>query len=414
MFVMKHLFCVLGILTLAIFVFGPISVSAQTVDTAEQARIQELQAIVVQLLRLVAELQQRLLVVQQQAQMPAVLACGQAKITWTGVSGATDYVLYRNGVEVYNGKNLEFLDKGLMPGVTYAYTVRAKNAGGLGPVSPVQTITIPPQCPPAIPNIWTQEGTVCGGTVQVFWGRVQGADFYEVFRGNARVFSGNTTSYIDRGLVSGNSYAYKVRAGNSGGLGQFSQETSVKASVVCPPAAPKVPTVKDPVSDSVAREGMFDIAIHGVPSGATAQSGGGEVDILGFLVSAKRSPIVIGRVDVEFSDRPWLFLSSVEIRDGGRTLSKIEVVQDSFVKVGDSAYRLRFSNFALEIPEGGSKTVTVRVVAQANLLLVQPRALIVSIPTNGVFGKDEAGVTHEGPNEQKAPAFTKTFFVKRP
>ncbi len=406
----------LGIAFIGVFTIGvafqPAPAFAQSTDSSEEGQIKELQAIVVQLLKIVVELQRQLLAARQ-AQAPAAIGCGQAEITWAKVSGATEYVLYRTGLEVYSGKDLKFVDKGLAPGVQYVYTVRARNAGGLGPASPAQIITTPLQCAPAAPFVWAQEGSVCGGSVQVFWSRVQGADFYEVFRGNTRVFSGNIFSFADRGLTASGSYVYKVRAGNSGGLGAFSQGVSLKASAICPPTAPKTPEVKEPVVGSVAREGILTAAIQSSPSGATVQSEGLGVNVLSFKASAKLSSIFINRVDVEFSDRPWLFLSAVELRDGSRTVSKIEISQDSFVKTGDTSYRLSFTNFTIQVPEGGAKTISVFVVAREGLLVDPPKALTVSIPANGVRGKDEAGITHEAPGVQEAASFVKTLFVKR-
>lgn len=413
----KIVLCALGIAFIGGVTFGSAPVFAQGTVPAEQAQITELQAIVVQLLKIVAELQRQLLVRQlaEQAQVPvpAVPGCGQAEITWVSVPGATEYILYRTGLEVYKGKDLKFIDKGLAPGVQYAYTVRARNAGGLGPVSSVQTITIPSQCAPSAPFVWAQEGDVCGGNVQVFWTQVQGAGFYELFRGNTRAFSGTTLSFTDRGLTPSGSYKYKVRAGNSGGLGEFSQEASAKASVVCPPAAPKTPVVKDPVADNVAREGTFTVVIQGSPSGVTVESEGSGANVLAFRASAKLSPIFINRVDVEFSDRPWLFLSVIELREGSRILSKVEISQDSFVQTGDGRYRLSFSNFSVEVPEGGVKTISVFVVARGGLLVDPPKQLTVSIPANSLRGRDEAGITHQAPGAQEASAFVKSFFVKK-
>ena len=411
----KIAFFALGTALIGVFTFGvafgPSAVFAQNADTSGQEQIKELQTIVVQLLKLVAELQRQLLVARQ-AQALGVPLCGQAEIAWERVSGATDYVLYRRGVEVYSGKNLRFADTGLMPGAQYAYTLAARNAGGLGPASPVQTATISSQCPPPAPVVWGQEG-VCGGNAQIFWSQAQRADFYEVFRGTTHVFSGNTVSFVDRGLKAGKIYTYKARAGNTGGLGVFSQETSVKASAICPPAAPEAPTVAGPLLASVAKEAMFFVAIQKSPSGSTAQSEGPGVNVLAFKASADLSSVVVDRIDLEFSDRPWLFLSSVEIRDGSRAVSKIEVSQDSFVKTGDNSHLLRFANFAISIPKDGSKTISIRVVAKDNLLVDPPKELTVSIPANGVRGRDEAGLLHEGPGVQESSAFVKPFFVKR-
>ncbi|OHA64132.1 MAG: hypothetical protein A2843_02110 [Candidatus Wildermuthbacteria bacterium RIFCSPHIGHO2_01_FULL_48_27b] len=416
---MKGTVFALGIaLLIAVFALGAIlaPVFAQSEDVTEQERINELQAIIVQLLQLIIELQQKLLAVRfVQPPVPAaptISNCGQAEVAWDRVSGASGYVLYRNGFEVYSGKNLEFLDTGLAPGATYAYTVRAKNAGGLGSVSPVKTTTIPLQCPPASPFVWAQEG-ICGGNVQVTWSASPGALFYEVFRGSTRVGGGSVFSFVDRGLGAGKAYTYKVRAGNAGGWGSFSQEVSAKASAVCPPAAPAVPEVGSPFLEDIAQEGIITLAIQGSPSGATAQSGAGGVNILSFRASVIDSSIVIERLDVEFTDRPWLFLSAVEIRDGSQAVATVEVGESSFTAVEDDRYRLSFPGLAVQVGEGKTKTLSVRVVAKENLLLAEPRALTVSIPAGSVRGRDQIGVVHSVPATQEASVFSKTFFVKR-
>ena len=137
------------------------------------------------------------------------------------------------------------------------------------------------------------------------------------------------------------------------------------------------------------------------------------MSILSFRVSTEHSPVVVERIDVEFTDRPWLFLSAVEIRDGSLTVANIEVAKSSFTATGDDRYRLSFPGLAVQIGEGKSKTLSVRVVAQENLLLAEPRALTVSIPANSVRARDQIGVVHSIPAVQEASVFAKTFFVKR-
>ena len=130
------------------------------------------------------------------------------------------------------------------------------------------------------------EASVCGGNIQVWWNKTQGAAFYELFRGNVRVFGGFAVSFIDRGLDTETEYIYKVRAGNSGGVGEFSQEVNIKSSAICPPlapGAPDAPRIGSPsLDDDRAEEGILTFAMHGNPSRVTAQSGGGSVDILSF------------------------------------------------------------------------------------------------------------------------------------
>jgi len=413
---MKSGFLFFSIITIAIFTLGaaftPVPVFAQSIQENEQEQIEELQALLSQLILLVAQLQQQLLAIVQ-AQALTTYTCGQAEIAWEKVSGASGYVLYRNGREVYSGRDLKFVDTGLAPGIQYAYTVAARNAGGLGPASLVKTITTSVQCPPPPPSLWTQEG-ICGGSIQASWNQAPEAHFYEVFRSKKRVFRGNTLFFLDQGLRAGRSYTYMVRAGNTGGLGEFSQEVKTKASAICPPEAPQALVVGTPfLNDSDAQEGIITFSPQERPSGVTVQSGERGKNILSFRVGAKLSPITIERVDVDIADRPWLFLSTIEIRDGSRVVASVDAEQNRFSKVGDSTYRLSFTGLAMKVAEGRSKTISVRVVAKDGLVLTEPRHMTVSIPANSVRTRDEINITHFGPGIGEAGNFVKPFFVKR-
>lgn len=410
---MKSIFLTFSIITVVIFslgvAFAPVPVFAQSTQADEQERIAELHALVSQLLLMVIELQQQLLVAMQAQALAAGPACGQAEISWEKVSGVRDYVLYRNDIEVYSGRDLKFTDTGLAPSTLYAYTIRTRNAGGLSPASLVQTITTSSQCPPSAPSIFAQAG-VCGGAIRVSWNRAHDATFYEVFRGKARVFGGNTISFTDRGLRAERDYTYKVRAGNAGGLGEFSQEIEATASAVCPPLAPNAPKVGTPFLDeSAAQEGILTFEIRGGSSGTKIRperSG----TVLSFVAKAKLSPIIIERVDVEFSDRPWLFLSDIAIRGGSGNTISIKPDEDAFTRIDGTSWRVRFSGLAIEVQEGRSRTISVRVTAKENKNLIDSREIDVSIPMGSVRGRDEIGVAHFGPSTN---TFVKTFFVEK-
>ena len=51
-------------------------------------------------------------------------------LAWDAVSGAEGYRLYRNGVQIYNGTAVSYIDTGLSAETTYAYAVEAFNSGG--------------------------------------------------------------------------------------------------------------------------------------------------------------------------------------------------------------------------------------------------------------------------------------------
>ena len=126
----------------------------------------------------------------------------------------------------------------------YAYAVRARNAGGLGPQSDPVSVTTP-AAPPAKPAgllaaashdsvllSWTDPGD----------GSITG---YQVLRGpgadNLAVLVDDTgdaaASYTDSTVDAETGYAYAVRARNAGGLGPQSDPVSV-TTPAAPPAKP--------------------------------------------------------------------------------------------------------------------------------------------------------------------------------
>ena len=68
-------------------------------------------------------------------------------VTWkapiVNASAVADYVLYRDGAEVYSGKALNYIDRGVEIGKTYTYTVKARYAGNvMSEASEASTVTL--------------------------------------------------------------------------------------------------------------------------------------------------------------------------------------------------------------------------------------------------------------------------------
>ncbi|MGG3623865.1 fibronectin type III domain-containing protein [Bacillus gobiensis] len=62
-------------------------------------------------------------------------------LTWTAVSGATSYKVYRDGVSVGSPTTNSFNNTGLTASTEYDYQVSAVNAAGEGTKSAVLTVT---------------------------------------------------------------------------------------------------------------------------------------------------------------------------------------------------------------------------------------------------------------------------------
>jgi fibronectin type 3 domain-containing protein len=169
----------------------------------------------------------------------ATISASSISITWTAVSGAVSYNVYRsvsldgtyekanNSVIVSNS----FLDTGLNAATTYYYKVTAVNAGGESVQSnTVFTITSP--------NAPTELSAEAKNTkiINITWANVSGAASYNVFRSLTvdGIYEKVNTStigenkYTDTNLSKGTTYYYKVTAVNAGG--ESVQSNSVNAT----------------------------------------------------------------------------------------------------------------------------------------------------------------------------------------
>ncbi|HTQ37169.1 MAG TPA: hypothetical protein VMH77_09045 [Steroidobacteraceae bacterium] len=177
----------------------------------------------------------------------------QVALTWSAVSGATTYSVYRStsaGVaettanRIAAGLNsVAYTDTGLTNGITYHYAVTASNSGGESGES--SEVAATPQ--PAKPNAPAGLGANPGSTqVALAWNAISGATSYSVYRSTAagvavtaanRVASGlNSAAYTDMGLANDTTYYYVVTASNAGGESAASNEVSAMPQLAKPDA----------------------------------------------------------------------------------------------------------------------------------------------------------------------------------
>ena len=161
----------------------------------------------------------------------------QAVVSWTPVSGATSYTLYRgtsSGNETIYRSGItgsSFTDTGLTNGTTYYYKLTASNAAGeSGRSSEVSAQPTAPVTPPATPT--GVSATPGNAQATVAWSPVSGAKSYTLYRATspgaeATYRTGLTgSSFIDTGLTNGATYYYKLTASNSAGTSSLSVEVS--------------------------------------------------------------------------------------------------------------------------------------------------------------------------------------------
>ena len=138
-------------------------------------------------------------------------------LSWSGVSGATGYQIYRSPASTENyaligvTDILSYTDENLSSGtgyhyIVYAYTLNYNFQGGASPIADTSTN-------PSMINLKYKVGD---GKIRFAWTKVTGSTSYDLFIGDdvggyalLQTFTGNcAVTYIAEGLVTGNTYQF--------------------------------------------------------------------------------------------------------------------------------------------------------------------------------------------------------------
>lgn len=154
----------------------------------------------------------------------------QVSLSWTAVSGAVSYKVYRvtgsscpatsGGTVIASGlTGTTFVDITALNGTDYAYFVTAMNASNCeGAKSSCVTAKPSPCTAPAAPSSVAATATA-SNQITVSWSSVSGASSYKVYRSDGSCPGGTfallasgvtTTSYVDNSVVAPNAYSYQV------------------------------------------------------------------------------------------------------------------------------------------------------------------------------------------------------------
>lgn len=154
----------------------------------------------------------------------------QALLSWTGVTGATSYNVYRDGAMIRSGTTaLTFNNTGLTNGATYKYRVAGVVGTTAGPMS--NEVSATPTAPPT--GTSTLSFTAGNAQVTLNWTPVSGATSYKVFRNGTMIQENvNALTFTNTGLTNGTAYSYRVAAVNAGGTGPQSNSVSATPQTV--------------------------------------------------------------------------------------------------------------------------------------------------------------------------------------
>ncbi len=173
---------------------------------------------------------------------------GSVSLTWTVVSGATSYNVYRATSTGTLGTKTKigfptggaYLDSAVTNGTTYYYQVTAVNdAGESGGSSEVSATPKAPPPPPAPTGVAASAGY---SSATISWDAVSGAISYNIYwsttagvtPANGTKIAGATFPYLQTGLTNGITYYYVVTAVNANGESAPSSQVSATPSLATP------------------------------------------------------------------------------------------------------------------------------------------------------------------------------------
>ena len=173
---------------------------------------------------------------------------GKPKLTWSAVSGAASYRVYRSesrgtGYSLLGTTtSTSYVNTGAAVGKTYYYRVKAVNSAGTSAYSNIVSGTARTPAPAA--PVLKGGTSSASGKPQLTWAAVNGAAKYDVYRSNSadgtfsKVGSTDKTTYVNTGAAKGVTYFYKIRAVGASGASGFSNTVAIHvAGVVKAPAA---------------------------------------------------------------------------------------------------------------------------------------------------------------------------------
>ena len=173
---------------------------------------------------------------------------GKPMLTWTSMSAAEKYYIYRgtreSAIDYYaSSKTSTYIDISAVVDKTYYYWVTPVISGAEGSKSNMVSVKCTAASDTsAAPTAPTLKITTSAGKPQIYWNPVSGSVKYWIYRStDGKKFSyydkTTNTSYTNNSTEIGTTYYYKVKAVSANNA---ASDYSVSKSILCKPAAPSV------------------------------------------------------------------------------------------------------------------------------------------------------------------------------
>lgn len=269
---------------------------------------------------------------------------------WTGTADTWDFSLTLNGTTVIYQEGLTSssftvpLDSLLTNNLTYSWTARGRNAGGVGAWATARTFTTNDDPNPAIPTLDSPANGASGTGTETFrWSTATNATTYEIqiasdsgFTSIITTVTGLTKTYYTYTFSSSGTYYWRVRSTNGLGSSSYTSGRSVVETV--------------PVSDY--RTGL--VAEWKSDSGVTSDENGVSawVDTVGSLSASQGTTAnkpfysanqLNGKPVIRFTTSRWLTFSSTALTN----YTIIITYKASSFQAGNSNYLLAGSGLGI-------------------------------------------------------------------
>ena len=187
---------------------------------------------------------------------------------------------------------------------------------------------------------------------------------------------------------------YQAANGIAPAIGYFGPKTRAAMSVVS--TVPGTTPGTTPVVVADGTDGSITAADAAyVSSGATFKKGDTQ-NIYDVRLSATGGKVAVTRLDVKFSERPWLTLSKLVLKDTTGTVIAEKTLSSAAdateVTVG-SDYRVRFENFNYVVTPGTDATLVVSATSMAASDKITTQTVTVSIPASAIRTVNGKGYT---------------------
>lgn len=164
---------------------------------------------------------------------------GGIKISWTPVTSATSYLIYKNGSstplkQIY-APNATYTDSQVISGTSYSYTVRAvSNSDGATRYSLLSPSTS--LMASGVPSPTNLTAKASGKNVTLSWTATYAATSYTIFRDNLQIGTSTLPTYTNLSVTPNTTYTYHI-------IAHTSTETSAPSSTITIKSAPAAPVI---------------------------------------------------------------------------------------------------------------------------------------------------------------------------